>query len=165
MNNRMAFILAKSTMAAIFTALILTLNVSADESAAITPVKMDPEKLAGINLPAEEKFIPPEDVIDGTHQPRGEVLHYGEQLILEVYEDSPATFKIDEPYSFDEYVTILSGKLILTDADGVAHEFVAGDSLIVPKGFTGIWEMQGNFREFVVIEREAYEEAYGTAEE
>jgi len=48
---------------------------------------MDPEMLAGINLPPEEQFIPPEDVLAGTHQPRGEILHYGDKLIMEVYED------------------------------------------------------------------------------
>jgi len=144
---------------------MMSVPVVADEANAVRAVKMDPEKLAGINLPAEETFIAPEDIIEGNHRPRGEVLHYGDQLILEVYEDDPATFKIDEPYAFDEFVMVLSGKLILTDADGESQEFVAGDSLVVPKGFTGTWQMLGNFREFVVIERGAYEEEYGTAEE
>ena len=34
---------------------------------------------------------------------------------------------------------------------------LAGDSLVVPKGFSGTWEMIGNFRELVVIEKKAYE--------
>jgi uncharacterized cupin superfamily protein len=54
---------------------------------------------------------------------------------------------------------VLSGKLVLTDARGEVTQFVAGESLVVPKGFTGIWEMQGNFRELVVIEKKAYERA------
>ena len=36
-------------------------------------------------------------------------------------------------------------------------QFVAGESLVVPKGFLGTWEMQGNFRELVVIEKKAYD--------
>ncbi len=136
-----------------------------DEADVVRAVKMDPEKLAGINLPDEEQFVSPEDVIDGNHRPRGEVLHYGEQLILEVYEDDPATFRFDEPSTFDEFVMVLSGKLILTDADGVSQEFVAGDSLVVPNGWTGTWQMLGNYREFIVIERGAYEEEFGVAEE
>ncbi len=39
---------------------------------------------------------------------------------------------------------------------------VAGESLVVPKGFLGTWEMQGNFRELVVIEKKAYERAEGS---
>jgi uncharacterized cupin superfamily protein len=134
----------------------------ADKSESIRAVKMDPDKLAGVNLPAEEPFVPPEDVLQGNHRPRGEVLYYGEQLIMEVYEDDPVTFRFGDPFPFDEFVTVLSGKLILTGTDGVAQEFTAGDSLVVPKGFTGTWQMLGNYRELVAIEREAYEQAYGT---
>lgn len=91
------------------------------------------------------------------------VFHYGEQLIMEVYEDDPATYRFDEPFLFDEFITVLSGKSILTGIDGVSQEFVAGDSLVVPKGFTGTWQMLGSYREFVVIERDAYEKAFGAA--
>jgi hypothetical protein len=31
---------------------------------------------------------------------------------------------------------------------------------VVPKGFTGTWEMQGNYRELIAIERKAYDAAY-----
>ena len=77
---------------------------------------------------------------------------------------TPATFAIAEPFPVDEYVMVLSGKLILTDADGQVQEFVAGDSLMVPKGFTGTWQMLGNYRELIVVERESYENASKTEE-
>ncbi len=64
--------------------LIFSATATAD---AIRAVQMDPEMLAGINLPPEEQFIPPEDILAGTRQPRAEILHYGDQLIMEVYED------------------------------------------------------------------------------
>ena len=60
---------------------------------------------------------------------------------------------------------VLSGKLILTDADGQMQEFVAGDLLMVPKGFTGTWQMLGNYRELIVVERESYENALKAGEE
>jgi len=145
--------------------LLSTAGVAADEAKVVRAIALDAEKLAGIDLPAEEQFIAPEDVLEGKHRPRGEVLYYGDQLVTEVYEDEAATFKFGEPYPIDEFVTILSGKLILTAADGVAQEFVAGESLVVPKGFTGTWKMLGNYRELIVIERQAYEAAYGTGEE
>jgi uncharacterized cupin superfamily protein len=130
-----------------------------------SPVRMNPDKLAGVGLPAGEPFIAPEDILEGSHRPRGEVLYRGKELIMEIYEDDPATFAITDPFPFDEYVQVLSGKLILIDAGGQVHEFVAGDSLVVPKGFTGIWKMLGNYRELVAIGTEAYEDAYGTGEE
>jgi uncharacterized cupin superfamily protein len=56
-------------------------------------------------------------------------------------------------------VLVLNGKLILTDANGKVQGFVAGDSLMVPKGFTGTWQMLGNYRELIVVDRESYENA------
>ena len=48
--------------------------------------------------------------------------------------------------------------------DGQVQEFVAADSLMVPKGFTGTWQMLGNYRELIVVERESYENASKTEE-
>lgn len=135
--------------------------VMGDDAKVIKAVELDRAKLAGIDLPVEEQFMPPEDVLSGNHRPRGEVLHYGDQLITEIYEDEPATFRFGDPFTFDEFVTILSGKLIVTPTGGEPQEFVAGDSLVIPRGFTGTWQMLGNYRELIVIEREAYEAAYG----
>ena len=128
--------------------------------AAPIPVRMNPDKLAGVGLSVEAPFIPPEAVLEGSHRPRGDILYRGEELVMEIYEDDPATFAIADPFPFDEYVLVLSGKLILTDAGGQVHEFVAGDSLVIPKGFTGTWKMLGNYRELVAIGRAAYENAY-----
>jgi hypothetical protein len=93
------------------------------------------------------------------------MLYRGEELVMEIYEDDPATFAVTDPFPFDEFVLVLSGKLILTDAGGQVHEFVAGDSLVVPKGFTGTWKMLGNYRELIAVGRAAYEKAYAAEEE
>ena len=129
-----------------------------------SPVRMNPDKLAGVDLTAGEPFIAPEDLLEGSHRPRGDSLYWGKELVVEVFEDDPATHAIAEPFPVDEYVMVLSGKLILTDADGQVQEFVAGDSLMVPKGFTGTWQMLGNYRELIVVERESYENAFKAAE-
>ncbi len=85
----------------------------------------------------------------------------GEEVVVEVYEAEPAKLEVDEPWPYDEFIYLLSGKLVLTDAKGKVTEYVAGESLVVPKGFLGTWEMQGRFRELVVIEKKAYERAEG----
>jgi len=141
--------------------LAMAVPVVADDESVVRAALMDPGKLAGIDVPAEEAFIDAEDVLDGNHRPRGEILYYGKELIAEVYEDGPVTIRYDDPFLYDEFVTILSGKLILTASDGESQEFVAGDSFVIPKGFTGLWQVLGNFRELVVIETKAYEAAYG----
>ena len=53
---------------------------------------------------------------------------------------------------YDEFVHILEGRLILSLADGESWEFRKGDSLVVPKGFTGYWEMPEKYRELIVID-------------
>ena len=90
------------------------------------------------------------------------IVYQGEELVMEIYEDEEASFAIRAPYPVDEFVQVLSGKLILTDARGQEQEYVQGDSLVVPKGFTRIWEMRGNFRELIAVERVAYERAFGS---
>ena len=130
-----------------------------------SPVRMNPDKLAGVDLTAGEPFIAPEDILEGSHQPRGDYLYSGKELIVEIFEDGPATLAIAEPFPVDEYLMVMSGKLILTDTDGQVQEFVAGDSLMVPKGFTGTWQMLGNYRELIVVERESYENALKAGEE
>ena len=136
----------------------------ADDSEVITPVKLDAAKLAGVGLPDQEQWMPPEDVLEGTHRPRGEIVYVGEQIVVEIYEDDPGVYRFAEPFAYDEYVDIQSGKLIMTGSDGVAHEYSTGDRLVVPKGWSGTWEMVGNYRELIVIEREAYESEYGSLE-
>ena len=124
-----------------------------------SPVKMNPDRLAGVDLSPGVPFIAPEDILEGNHRPRGDSLFRGKELIVRVYEDDPATFAITRPFPVDEFVLVLDGKLILTDANGKVQEFVAGESLMVPKGFSGTWQMVGNYRELIVVDRESYEKA------
>jgi len=125
---------------------------------ASSPVRLDAEKLAGLGLEEFEPF-PKEIVLSGHSKHSYHTFFSGEEVVVEVYEAEPAKLKIDDPWPYDEFILVLSGKLVLTDARGEVAEFVAGESLVVPKGFVGIWEMQGNFRELVVIEKTAYESA------
>jgi hypothetical protein len=125
------------------------------------PVRLDADKLAGLGLEEFEPF-PKEIVLSGRSKHSYHTFFSGEEVVVEVYEAEPAKLKIDEPWPYDEFIYVLSGKLVLTDARGKVTQFVAGESLVVPKGFVGTWEMQGNFRELVVIEKKAYERAEGS---
>jgi hypothetical protein len=139
-------------------ALLLFAAVAAAEEEKIgapAPVRLDAEKLAGLGLEEFEPF-PKEIVLSGRSKHSYHTFFSGEEVVVEVYEAEPAKLKIDEPWPYDEFIYVLSGKLVLTDARGEVTQFVAGESLVVPKGFLGIWEMQGNFRELVVIEKKAY---------
>ena len=69
---------------------------------------------------------------------------------MEIYESEPLTLRVVD-FPVDEFVTVISGKLILTVAGDEPQHFEVGDSVMIPKGFTGTWEMQGNYRELLVI--------------
>jgi uncharacterized cupin superfamily protein len=78
-------------------------------------------------------------------------LFQGKELHVSIFESTPAkTNHRKRPTDVDEFVYVLSGKLILTEPNGTKHEYRPGDSLVLPVGYTGTWEMQGNYRELVV---------------
>jgi uncharacterized cupin superfamily protein len=81
-------------------------------------------------------------------------LFEGKELRVSIFECTPAkTDHRTRPNDSDEFVFVLSGKLILTEPDGTRHEFHAGDSLVLPVGYTGTWEMEGNYREIAITAR------------
>jgi uncharacterized cupin superfamily protein len=79
-------------------------------------------------------------------------LFEGTELSVSIFESTPArTNHRTRPTDIDEFVYVLSGKLVLTEPDGSVSEFTAGQGLVLPVGYTGTWEMQGNYRELVVV--------------
>jgi len=131
-------------------ALLVTRHSFADDT--VAPVRLDPEKIAGLGLTA----IPPDAYQDilvaGELNMRVATLFEGKELRVSIFESTPAkTNHRERPTDVDEFVYVLSGKLILTEPDGTVHEYLPGDSLVLPIGYTGTWEMQGNYRELVVL--------------
>ncbi len=116
------------------------------------PVRLDPDKMAGLNLTA----IPPDAYQDilvaGELNMRVASLFEGKELRVSIFESTPAkTDHRTRPTDMDEFVYVLSGKLILTEPNGTRHEYLPGEALVLPVGYTGTWEMQGNYRELVVL--------------
>jgi len=116
------------------------------------PVRLDPDKVAGIGLTA----IPPDafkDILEtGELKMRVARLFEGKELRVEIFESTPAkTNHKKRPTDGDEFVYVLSGKLILTEVDGKRQEFHPGQSVVLPAGYNGTWEMQGNYREIAVV--------------
>ena len=131
-----------------------TKSISAADSPA--PVRLDREKLAGLGLRA----IPPDGYKDilvaGELNMRVATLFSGKELNISVFESTPAkTDHRTRPNDSDEFVFVQSGKLILTEPTGTRHEFNAGDTLVLPKDYTGTWEMQGNYRELAITAKKS----------
>lgn len=133
----------------LFVAIAATTTTFAADS--VAPVGLDRDKIAGLGLTA----IPPDAFKDilvaGELNMRVATLFQGKELRVSVFESTPAkTNHRTRPTDVDEFVYVLSGKLILTETNGAKHEYRPGDSVVLPIGYTGTWEMQGNYRELVV---------------
>ena len=72
------------------------------------------------------------------------------QLTAGVWECTPCTSQIDA-YPVDEFCCILSGTVVITDGDGHAETFKAGDCFVIPKGTTCTWHMPETTRKYYVI--------------
>ena len=104
---------------------------------------------------------PEEELLGVKREKWVKILHQGEVLIA-VFESTPALIEIEEPFPYDEYVHVLEGELILTHIDGKKQTFKVGDSFLVPKGFLGTWDMTKHYREMVVVETKAAMNAEGS---
>lgn len=121
------------------------------------PWALDPAALAGRGL-SEVAPAPKSVLLSGVSRPRRSVLHLGDDVVVVVYEEQAVKLALRAPgMPYNEFVHVLEGTLILTDANGRAREFDTGDFLIIPQGFTGTWETRGTFRELVVITRQAWD--------
>lgn len=54
-------------------------------------------------------------------------------------------------YEEDEFCTLLEGTVELTDASGHVETYKAGDSFVVPSGFSGTWRNVTPVRKFYVV--------------
>lgn len=56
-----------------------------------------------------------------------------------------------ESYPCDELMVILEGSVTLTDTEGKAETFTKGETVMVPKGFKGTWEITETLLKYYVI--------------
>ena len=54
-------------------------------------------------------------------------------------------------YTETEFCHLLAGRVILVGEDGERNEFSAGDSFVIPSGFSGSWEVVEDCRKLYVI--------------
>jgi len=120
-----------------------------------SPVRMDPDKMAGLGLTPIPNTGFVDILVEGELEFTIARLFSGEELQVVVVESTPAkTDHRNRPLEYDEFVLVLDGKLVLTEQDGTRHEFTPGDAFVVPKGYTGTWEQHGRYRELAVIARQ-----------
>ena len=111
----------------------------------------------------ELESIPPwpdELVLSGTNKHWQKILHTGEFVVV-LYESEAAVIDVSYPFPYDEYVLVIEGEVILTSTSGERQSYGVGESFVVPKGWTGTWDMPVKYREKIVVERKAWDESDG----
>ena len=107
----------------------------------------------------ELESIPPwpdGTVLSGANKHWQKVIHKGD-FVVALYESEAALIDVSYPFSYDEFVTVLEGRVILTSLSGEKQTYEVGDSFLVPKGWQGTWDMPVKFREMIIIETKAWE--------
>lgn len=97
-------------------------------------------------------------VESGSLQNSETALFDGDNIVL-VWEGGPAKLVIDEPTTYDEFVVVLKGDLILSDNHGNKVTYKPGDMFMLPKGFEGSWEMTSEYRELIVVDSVLYNDS------
>ena len=141
----------------IFCLFVSVLAMSA--KAEISVLGLDADQLRVMEL----ESIPPwpdELVLSGTNKHWQKILHQGEFVVV-LYESEAAVIDVSYPFPYDEYVLVLEGEVILTSTSGERQHYGVGESFVVPKGWTGTWDMPAKYREKIVVERKAWDESEG----
>ncbi|SPH24495.1 hypothetical protein DEA8626_03547 [Defluviimonas aquaemixtae] len=98
---------------------------------------------------AERDRPSPDKVISGDPRFTTWNLEERDGLYCGIWEATPGKWRI--AYEEWEYCRILSGRSVITDAEGVEHALRPGDSFILRPGFTGTWEVIETTRKDYVI--------------
>ena len=71
-------------------------------------------------------------------------------ILSGVWECAPCREDI-EAYPVHEMMTVISGSVTMTNADGSSGTFTAGDTFFIAKGTKCIWEVTETLRKFYMI--------------
>lgn len=110
-------------------------------------------KLDQSKTSSEDYYLPAEKLLFGN--PRQTLwMQYtdpSKQFFTGIWRSEPGKWKIN--YTEEEYCHMLEGVSIITDTHGNSLRVRAGDSFVVPKGFTGTWEvLEISSKRFVIYE-------------
>ena len=53
-------------------------------------------------------------------------------------------------FPFTEYVLMISGRVVVTEENGTSNTFEAGDTFVIPKGWSGTWDIKERMKKQIV---------------
>jgi len=98
------------------------------------------------------EYLPaPEKIVSGHPRQRvwSQYTDASQKFSVGIWECEPGAWRIR--YTEEEYCRVVMGRSLLTSADGVVREVVAGDEFVIPRWFEGVWEVLERTRKVYVI--------------
>jgi len=112
------------------------------------PIKMSKAQIAGSIF---EDYEPVVSSHDGNTTHDVEVYRTESGLFdAGMYRSGKVRAEINEPYGVHEYMHFLEGGVTLTSSDGTVTVIQAGDSVVIPADWTGIWDTEGYTKIYVI---------------
>jgi uncharacterized protein len=98
-----------------------------------------------VSRPAAEKVLAGDPIHSTWNTEEREGLHCGQ------WQSTPGMWRVQ--YTEWEYMHILQGVSVVTDAAGTATNLRAGDSFVIRPGFVGTWEViETTLKDYVIVE-------------
>lgn len=131
-------------------ALFFTLFVCTEPQAAgpPQPVKISQAQIAGSIFEEEAPVIATHD--GNTTEDVEVFLSRDQKFDAGMYRSGKIRTEITEPYGVNEYMHFLQGGVTLTSSDGIVTEVAAGESVVIPADWTGIWDTEGYTKIYVI---------------
>lgn len=124
------------------------ISASASAADAVHPVKISQAQVAGRIF---EDYKPVVKTEDGNTTHDVEVfLSKDKQFDAGMYRSGKVRAEIKAPYGVNEYMHFLEGGVTLTSSDGTVTEVRAGDSVVIPEDWTGVWDTEGYTKIYVI---------------
>ena len=103
--------------------------------------------------PGETYFLPVEKRLEGNPLQTlwTQYTDPSKQFFAGVWRSEPGKWRV--AYTEEEVCHMLAGRSILTGDDGTVLDVAAGESFVVPRGFTGTWQVvETTTKRFVIYE-------------
>jgi uncharacterized cupin superfamily protein len=116
------------------------------------PVKLDRARIAGKAFDTPATVVKEEESERGTFTTRDLEAFLGSDRKFEagMYKAGPNRYTISEPYGVDEFMYFIEGSVKLTSRDGSVIDVHAGEAVIIPRDWRGVWDTDGYTKIYVI---------------
>ena len=121
------------------------------------PVKLDRDQLAGQAFASRSAIAQEEKSERGTFRTEDYIAFMASDRKLEggVYRAGPNRYTFTEAYGVDEFMYFLEGGVKLTSSDGQVIDVHAGEAVIIPREWKGVWDTDGYTKIYVIYSQES----------